>query len=361
MQALTAWRWWNFYVSSIPSPKRPLRLNLDETALCLHPGAMPGNIFPSKKRPRGECAHLVSLSKRRCYATHVGLICDQPEIQVKLPQVVIVNERTVPQRDIAALQAACPANVHLLRQESAWNNTALLAWTLELLGVALRPFLGEFQPILLLDVVKFHWGKRVLAACRAARVWPLFVPAGMTWLLQPLDTHAFRLYKGFLREAHADARALALVGELPVAEFLQCVYRTIRSVLQGRRWASSFDANGFGDQQAHVTAFVLRQLQLDMPLAVPADRPSDAEVGLCFPRGAVVPFDELWRAMCPAPCVPAVRLPRCGLVVARYQPRPAHPGPILPGRLRSDMARLRAASGAAASSSSTPAPPAVGP
>jgi hypothetical protein len=326
-------------------------LNLDETALCLHPGAVPGNVFPSKRRPT-DYAHMVPLAKRRCYATHVGIICDQPEVQPLLPQVVVVNEKTVRpgssrrEDHLPALQAACPANVRLVRQKSAWNNAALLSWIVGLLGAALRPFLGDFQPILLLDTVKFHWGKRVLAACRAACIWPLYVPAGLTWLLQPLDTHAFRLYKAFLREAYGDARAAAEVGELPIADFLQCVYRAIRSVLQGHRWAASFDANGFGDRQSHVSGFVRRRLQLEAPLDLPADRPSDDAVSFCFPRGAGVPLAEIWLAMQPIPSVPAVRLPR--RIVPRYTP----PDPrILPGRLRSDMARLRGACGAAASSS----------
>ena len=358
-QASTAWRWWNFYAASVPLTKGLLRLNLDETALCLHPGAVPGNVFPSKKRPR-EFANQVPLGTRRCYATHVGIICDRTDVQPLLPQVVVVNQRTVRRRPDAlpGLKAACPANVYLVRQQSAWNNASLLSWIIGLLGAALRPYLDEFQPILLLDTVKFHWSKQVLAACRAARIWPVYVPAGLTWLLQPLDTHAFRLYKAFLREAHADARATARVGDLPIAEFLQCVYRTIRKVLQGNKWAAAFDANGFGDRQAHVSGFVRRQLQLDAPLAVPTARPSDAAVGECFPSNAHVPFEDLWRTMQPILRVPAVaRLPRCGLV-PRFAPPSEHR--ILPGRLRSGRSWGPAGAAAASSSSAAAPPPAAG-
>ena len=84
----------------------------------------------------------------------------------------------------------------------------------------------------------------------------------------------------------------------------------------------------------------------EAPLDLPADRPSDDAVSFCFPRGAGVPLAEIWLAMQPLPSVPAVRLPR------RIVPRYMLPDPrILPGRLRSDMARLRGACGAAASSS----------
>ena len=71
--------------------------------------------------------------------------------------------------------------VYLVRQKSAWNNAGLLTWIVGLLGAALRPYLGDFQPILLLDTVKFHWSKRVLAACRAAPKFGVEVPATARW------------------------------------------------------------------------------------------------------------------------------------------------------------------------------------
>ena len=85
-----AWQWWNYYRSIIPSPKLPLRLNLDETSVCMYQGDVEGNIMVSKKRAR-EIVQQVPHAKRRCRMTHVGLICDRPEIQRLLPQVLIIN------------------------------------------------------------------------------------------------------------------------------------------------------------------------------------------------------------------------------------------------------------------------------
>lgn len=313
--------------------------------MCIHPGAVAGNIFASKKRPREEAAMRVPLEKRRRCATHVGMLCDRPEVQQCLPQVVIVNHRTAGQRAMGSLTRDCPPNVRLLRLRSAWNNTHVCTWIVNLLGAALRPFLNDFQPILLLDTVNFHFSASVLAACRRARIWPLFVPARLTWLLQPLDTHAFRLYKAFLREAHAEARVLAGVGDLQIAEFLRCVYQTIRSVLQCRSWAAAFDANGFGDGQAHVSGFIRRQLGLTEPLALPASRPTDGSVAVCFPRRAVAPVGRIWLTMQPPPHIHAVPLARAP--VRRAVP-PLAPV-ILAGRTRAETRRL--AAGAAAASS----------
>ena len=54
---------------------------------------------------------------------------------------------------------------------------------------------SELQPILLLDTAKMHFSTAVLQACSRTRVWPVLVPASTTWLLQPLDTHAFAAYR----------------------------------------------------------------------------------------------------------------------------------------------------------------------
>ena len=84
----------------------------------------------------------------------------------------------------------------------------------------------------------------------------------MTWLLQPLDTHVFRKYKAYLRQVYQEMRGDNEVTDLDFAAFLQCVYRTIRSIMQGTRWASAFHGVGFGAVQAGLEQFVLRNTGL---------------------------------------------------------------------------------------------------
>ena len=54
--------------------------------------------------------------------TFVALVCDVPEVQRVLPQIIIGNFHTLRASDMAALRAKLPGNVVLLRQRSAWNN-----------------------------------------------------------------------------------------------------------------------------------------------------------------------------------------------------------------------------------------------
>ena len=201
---------------------------------------------------------------------------------------------------MAALRAACPSNVHLVRQKRAWTNAFLTAWIARLLGIALAPYRTTVQPILLMDSLRAHWHPFVLSACRGAQIWPLCVPASMTWLMQPLDTHVFLKYKRYLRELYQDERGDAELSDLDFAAFMGCVYKTIRSVLQGHKWARAFRGVGFGNAQADVERFVRRNLGMsEEPLALSSVQPSDAEITTCFDARYRPRFADLWRTLVP--------------------------------------------------------------
>ena len=176
-------------VSQVPAGKKALIINMDETAVCLFQGTGKGTVIAGKKRKRDGPVQRVNRSTRRTYLTHAAFICDQPLYQEYLPQVVIGNEHTFLVRDMPELQRNCPGHFTLIRQKSAWNNGKLMCTMVEKLGVALAPFAAQVQPILLMDAAKLHWVTAVMNTCGRKGVWPMLVPAKLTWLLQPCDTH----------------------------------------------------------------------------------------------------------------------------------------------------------------------------
>ena len=302
IQAHAVWQWYNFCAARVPSGKAPLRINVDETPVCLFQGGGKGTIVFNKRKdpPAMEPHENASRAKRRACLTHVAFICDRPDIQPLLPQVLIGNETTFPKSAFAALQAASPGNVHLVRQKSAWNNKNLMTRIITILALALR-HCAHLQPILLLDACRVHIPAIVLQRCVANSIWPIIVPAKLTWLLQPCDTHAFQKYKVYLRKAYQTARAGAASHELGVAEFLACIYSAIRYVLQGNVWGTAFDADGFGHNQGRLSMYIQRQLQTTGPLSLPASVPSEELLKHCFPRRATVPHRTLMRPFQPVP------------------------------------------------------------
>ena len=234
----------------------------------------PAQVLPPEPAPGVSdvliCRPLSALRhyKRRCYMTHVGLICDRTDLQPLLPQVLVANEATLQAGTLAALKAACPPNVRLVRQQSSWNNGHLCALIVGLIMEALGVHAGLLQVVLILDAARLHFGPPMINACRRHGVWPLFVPAKLTWLLQPLDTHGFSLFKHTLRMAHRRARARSADGVVPFADFVQCIYTAIRTVLQGRRWSSAVDADGFGQRLLQLSTRVVEELQLSGEVAL---------------------------------------------------------------------------------------------
>ena len=314
------WQWYNFLESQAPTGFKLLRLNLDETSVKLFQGDQKGICFFKKKRPRepsdseegaGEEAEegdgapepvqKVNLQKKRTCLTHVGLICDQSSVQPFLPQVLIGNEKTFLQGDMDALKAACPANVVLVRQKSAWSNVQLSKRVFRLLAEALRKYEREqvhppmlrLQPVLSLDAANVHIHEACVRSCYALDIWPIVVPARLTWLLQPLDTHAFQKYKEYFKAAYQRARLLTADGVLTVSDFLNVFYDAIRRVLQGNRWALAFDQDGFGPQQAKVSSYILQQLQLEEAPVVPSTLPALETLQHCFPRNRAVPLPTM--------------------------------------------------------------------
>ena len=260
--------------------------------MCLFQGGGRGNIFVEKG---ARACQNVSRDKTRKTITHIAFICDDPDIQRALPQVLVANEHTFLVRDTAALLGGLAPNVILLRRKSAWNNKKLCAQVIRILRDAPAPFAGELQPILLFDAAPCHIAPCVWSACAAAGIWAVLVPARATWLLQPLDTHAFLAYKVRLQGAYQDARLLTADGEMNLPELVPCVCRAVREVLEARAWARAFDHDGFSAAQTAVSERVSSVLGQAAHLGIPSTRPSLDQVKLCFPKRATIPWAAIWR------------------------------------------------------------------
>ena len=206
----------------------------------------------------------------------------------------------MPARSLRALQAASPPNVTILRQRSAWNNSETCAWIIfGLLARALRPYMADRQPVLLLDAVKIHLTPRVLGACVRSKLWPLVVPPSTTWLLQPLDADAFFLYKLRLRQKYQESRLASASGELGIDEFLRCIYAAVSEVLEGRSWGVSFDKAGYSRHQVALSHRVRDHVEGEVQAG--SNWPTSAQFKACFPRRWEPPIELLWQPFRPHP------------------------------------------------------------
>ena len=293
-KASSNWQWFNYCSKCVPAHLRLLRLNCDETPICFFQGDGKGNVFlPPKHRARQN----VKAGDCRKYCTHVAFICDDMSIQKVLPQVLIVNEHSMTNGELLALRRMCPPHVRILRRRSAWVDAHVLTLILIWLADALVPYLGAVQPVLLLDAYRVHYAPMVIETCTRRRLWLIITPARLTWLLQPLDTHAFLPYKVLLHRAYQRARINCVDGTVGLVGLVTSVLSAITEALERRSWAVAFDHNGFSNNQARVSDRVASWLQMTRPVRIPDDRPSLDQLRSAFPRRVRVAVLNILRPL----------------------------------------------------------------
>ena len=125
----------------------------------------------------------------------------------------------------------------------------------QLLARALSRVIPRRRVMLLLDACPIHMGQGFLRACARRGILVHYVPAKLTWLLQPLDTHAFARFKVFVGCEYR--QEVMRNGHCELAAMVRIVARAVRKILQGVKWAYAFDGNGFGKSQREVRKTVL--------------------------------------------------------------------------------------------------------
>ena len=291
--------WWNFLESSCAPQKTVLRINLDETAVKTWMAPSKG-LMTSSLYQEGHCDRRVAPVTRRqqrTCLTHVALVCDQPEIQPHLPHVIVGNEAVLPLYIQRAVEPQLFRNVFLVRRKSAWIDAGYMVVIIKLLGTVLKPFLDSYQPILLMDALPAHLAPKVFRAAARCGIWVVVVPAKLTWLIQPADTHAFLKYKMFLRKRYMEVRARSSDGQLHLREVLMAMNDAVRYVFQAHEWRRAFDEDGFGHRQMYIRQSVARAAGLQLPLSIPAELPTLCQLRSIWPHGAYVPLDDVFSCL----------------------------------------------------------------
>jgi hypothetical protein len=286
----------------VPEGKTALHLNLDETSVTQFVANLRGNVFVSKKRRGERCLEPIQrIARRRTRAalTHVAIICDDASIQPTLPQILLTNEHAIAKRDVLAIADTLPPNIALWRRKSSWTNTEVMCEILHQLGTALAPH-THLQPILSLDCASQHLSPRVAAAAAHCGIWIMYIPAGLTWLLQPCDTHLFSRYKRYLGATLQAARTLHPQGDITTFAWIRSITTTIRKVMQGVSWKRAFASDGMSRHQSEVSSYIREALSIKEFPPVPISRPTDDQLACIFPQNNKVESRVLWSPFAPA-------------------------------------------------------------
>ena len=232
----------------------------------------------------------------RCFFTHVAIICDEPALQPLLPQVLFFSSRHLSWQVWSELQASLPPNVFVRRQVSGWSNTEQHKEILKILKLVLEPVLATRQPIISFDAAPLHLQPGVVELLGELNFWWVLIPKKLTWLFQPLDTHAFCKYKRYIKARWLE-KILAGQGRRHVKDVVLIVVGAIRYVLQGNVWADAFKANGLSEDLSAVSAYIEKQLEWPVLPPIEATPPSAARLRTCWPLSRRVPLREVFLSL----------------------------------------------------------------
>ena len=282
VQAETYW-WCAREVSQQPVGKKLLLMNMDETSIAHTFGSPSGLVV----RQAHECP--VAPCKKaelRGATTSIPLICNDLGIQPKLPHFILGNgnDRKFAQALMTELKPLIPDNVYLWAAKSAWNNVACVGRILGVLAKCLAPWHESHKFVLVLDVASMHINPSVIGQARRLGVNLLFVPAEVTHLQHPLDTHGFALLKAWLRASYQELRQLSEDGEVTLSAWAKLFMQAPRNVFAKRRWESALTATGVLPGSVPLTRKLQGLVGSTMPSSCRTDQPTDADLKYIWPK-----------------------------------------------------------------------------
>ena len=204
-----------------------------------------------------------SLAARRSTITHVAAICNRPEFQRLLPQVVLVGKNQVSEARLAALQLTAPECARIWRYPTGWMTSDIMARYVRLLAMCLKDFQGTHRFILYVDALRAHISPAVLRAAASVDLWVCVIPGKLTWALQPCDTHLFALYKRLLGEETQRRSGMTAAGAVSWEIVLGAMWHVVVVVMNSKDWSHAFSSVGIADVQTNVSTRTLGKLQLD--------------------------------------------------------------------------------------------------
>ncbi len=230
------------------------------------------------------------LGDRRSCMTFMASITHDTAIQPKLPHILIGNEHQFTAQ-VMRLAQTLPKNIHLYKQQSAWNNHACMRKYISLLAKSL------------LDVHRSHIDQTILAHAKRCGIRLCYVPASMTGDLQPCDTHLFWKFKSAFRDRWRRCKATRIGGSVTTCEWIEVVVAAIQQVLPANQWRSAVESTGILANQSGLSISLMRRLcWTDVP-TVPHGPPENHIAAQVFPKGMRINVNlyVLWQLKVRAP------------------------------------------------------------
>ena len=268
--------------------KPPLFIGLDETAMKFNYAKLKGLIVSQKHLPPGKKHRKaqISASEAKACVSFLAFITPDHDIQGKLPQILLGNKDRLSAKLVKEL--APPGNFRVWREKSGWVNSKMMCRALTVLFHCLKDIMATRQVVLVLDTFQAHMSKAARAYASRLNIILMYVPASLTSLLQPADTHLFSKLKRKLKERWVQLRMEDENGKVQHKLWLAAVFEVCNEVMCSTSWQAAFQSNGLLGEE-HVSDRILKQLGLAALPPIPAEVPSSEQLQAVFPGRTKIP------------------------------------------------------------------------
>jgi hypothetical protein len=348
-------QWCEWLRKCVLAGRETIFVNLDETPMAKQMQARRGYVCEVIGTVDTDWHARISTRDTRSHATLMAAVCDDPDLQKHLPQLLLTKDETLTRAEKAAL-ATLPLPIRWLAGSKGWMTSAICKQVFTIYRRAIRAVRPNADIVMVFDCASQHVTHEVLMHLNRLNMHTLLVPAGMTWLLQPLDTHVFSTLKRSLHDSQMRGRGASPLGILPACSWIRLAGAAIKEVLVDRDWSHSLRGNGLHAQMVPLRPTLAEFFHEVFP--VPAVALSSAQMKDLLNRPTMERRDACLRysmrllELAGAPPAPAV----VPVVIHRLVRLPRR----APAAAAEAVPAVAAAGGAAGSDGPVPPDPGVG-
>ena len=195
----------------------------------------------------------------RANVSFLAFFTHDPATQPKLPQIFVGDKRKFTIKLLNEVAPHVPEGFCLWREDSSWNNHAIMKKAMKELCSNLKDHAATHQIILVLDSARCHLHSSICHLATRLGIRLVYVPAKLTWLLQPADTHAFSRLKRRLRRMWLDLCVKSSSGEVSRSAWLSALLDVTRKLFCEVCWHDALENDGLLDE-TKVSRRILNEL-----------------------------------------------------------------------------------------------------
>ena len=236
------WSQW-LRAQAVPAGETLVFVNLDETAVAQLVPHRRGCVMPPGRCARPALVERIKRSESHGHLTFVAAVASDGDLQGHLPQWLLPKDRGLSCAERTRMRSLRPPLV-FVPGTTGWVTVDSLCPILTELRRVVRAHRPGHRLVVVWDAASQHLNILVLRHARRLGIHVLLIPAGLTWLLQPLDSHVFASFKQLAHRLQLEARSSAPEGILPRAGWIGQLETAAHRTLVERQWDASLRRNG---------------------------------------------------------------------------------------------------------------------